>query len=119
MTNRRLTPNELTHVNALLDEIRGKLVDLAGDDRELLFAARRRIVVRLSYDERSTPAERNKIKAAKRIEQNGLCSLCGEQLPDKYAELDRFKACDGYTMENTRLVHHACHVADQAKKRYL
>jgi len=119
MANRRLTPDELTRVNALLDEIRGKLAELASDDRELLFAARRRIVVRLSYDERGTPAERNKIKASKRIEQSGLCPLCGEELPDKYAELDRFNAGDGYTMKNTRLVHHNCHVADQATKRYL
>jgi len=34
----------------------------------------------------------------------------------RYAELDRLKAQDGYTRENTRLVHQGCHVADQEKK---
>ena len=34
------------------------------------------------------------------------------------SELDRFKASDGYTVENTRLNHHECHVADQRAKGF-
>jgi hypothetical protein len=39
-------------------------------------------------------------------------------LPEKGAELDRFEAKLGYTAQNTRLVHHECHIEDQAKKKY-
>jgi hypothetical protein len=35
-----------------------------------------------------------------------MCPICSKQLPEKYAELDRFGASAGYTVENTRLVHH-------------
>jgi len=119
MANRKLSPDELTAVNLLLDEIRQRLDKFASNDLELLFAARRRLVVKLTHDERGTPATRNKLKALKMAEQNGLCPLCHKQLPPKYAELDRFNAADGYTPANTRLVHHDCHVADQARKKYL
>jgi hypothetical protein len=56
------------------------------------------------------------------VEQNGVCPLCeGKRgvLPVKYADLDRRIASHGYTPENTRLVHHECHVDDQKKKRYV
>jgi len=44
--------------------------------------------------------------------------MCGEILPLKDIELDRLEAYFGYTAENTRLVHHKCHIADQKKKKY-
>jgi hypothetical protein len=119
MPNRKLTPHERSESDILIQEIRSRLGAIAGGDAELLFALRRRLIVRLTHDERGTPTHRNKLKAIKRIEQNGSCAICGEQLPDKYAELDRFVASKGYTPENTRLVHHECHTADQAAKAYL
>ena len=119
MANRRLTTDELGKVNVLLETIRSALQEIGSADRELLFAARRRIIVRLGHDERGTPAHRNKLKILKFREQNGLCPICNEFLPEKYAELDRTNAADGYTPENTRLVHHDCHIADQATKKYL
>jgi hypothetical protein len=79
---------------------------MSSGDPELLFALRRRIIVKLTHDERGTPAHRNKIKRLKRAAQNGMCPICSKQLPEKYAELDRFGASAGYTVENTRLVHH-------------
>ncbi len=119
LTNRRLAPDELDRVNDILEKARNQLQELAGADTELLFAARRRMVVQLTHDERSTPAKRNKLKVLKMREQNGLCPLCTKALPEKYAELDRHNASAGYTAENTRLVHHECHIADQKRKRYL
>jgi len=35
-----------------------------------------------------------------------------------YSELDRKNAADGYTEENTDLVHSECHQARQAAKRH-
>jgi hypothetical protein len=96
-----------------------QLTRLSADDPELLFALRRRLLVKLTHDERGTPAHRNKIKRLKMIEQDGKCPICSKALPEKYAELDRFKASAGYTLDNTRLVHHECHISDQAKKSYL
>ncbi|WP_433966794.1 hypothetical protein [Tunturiibacter gelidiferens] len=53
MPNRNLDPEELKHANALLSEIRERLIALAGDDPLLLFAYRRKVVKELGYDERS------------------------------------------------------------------
>jgi hypothetical protein len=39
-------------------------------------------------------------------------------MPLKYSELDRKNAADGYTEENTELVHDKCHRARQAAKNY-
>jgi len=119
MSNRKLSPIEISGAVKLLNSIRANLDRISGGDPELLFALRRRLVVKLTHDERGTPAHRNKIKRLKRAEQNGMCPICGKELPLKYAELDRFNASAGYTVENTRLVHHACHIQDQAEKSYL
>lgn len=119
MPNRKLTPVEIPASVKLHTSIRKRLDALSAGDAELMFALRRRLIVKLTHDERGTPSHRNKIKRLKRAEQNGLCPICSKELPLKYAELDRFKASAGYTMENTRLVHHDCHIEDQKQKSYL
>jgi hypothetical protein len=43
---------------------------------------------------------------------------CREDMPLKYSELDRKDAADGYTAENTELVHAKCHQERQAAKGY-
>ncbi|WP_394886939.1 hypothetical protein ACG873_19840 [Mesorhizobium sp. AaZ16] len=119
MTKFRLSPLQRENADVLLEVIRNRLQELSGDNRELLFAYRRRLLVKLTHDERGTPAHRNKLKVLKLREQQGICPICSQNLPPKYAELDRLQASLGYTPENTRLVHHECHVADQAKKGYV
>jgi hypothetical protein len=119
MPNRKLSAVEIASAVKLHNSIRMRLDKLSAGDPELLFALRRRLIVKLTHDERGTPAHRNKIKRLKRAEQNGLCPICSKELPLKYAELDRFSASAGYTMGNTRLVHHDCHIQDQAGKSYL
>jgi len=118
MANRQLTPEELESANTLLAEIRQKLVALSRGDKDLLFAYRRKIYKELTYDERSKPMVRRKLKEQKWKEQRGLCALCGKELPEKYTVLDRFNAADGYTKENTRLIHQECDVDYQASKGY-
>lgn len=118
MQSRRLSPEERDELNALLGEFRDGLEKFAAGDAELLFAGRRRIIVKLGHDERGTPTHRNKLKDHKWADQSGLCAICGTELARPYAELDRFKASDGYTVSNTRLIHHECHIKDQAEKRY-
>jgi hypothetical protein len=119
MPNRKLSAVEITAAVKLHNSIRERLERISASDPELLFALRRRLIVKLTHDERGTPAHRNKIKRLKRAEQNGVCPICSNELPLKYAELDRFVASAGYTMENTRLVHHDCHINDQQEKAYL
>src|ERR1700691_2781608 len=109
MANRTLTADELNNAKALLAEVRERLNALAGDDRLLLFAYRRKIVKELGYDERSKPGHRNKLKALKWGLQGRRCAHCNEEMPLKYSELDRKNAADGYTEENTELVHAKCH----------
>jgi hypothetical protein len=118
MPNRNLNAEELKRANDLLIEIRSRLVGLAANDPLLLFAYRRKIVKELGYDERGKPGSRNILKALKWGSQQGLCAHCKESLPRKYSELDRKNAADGYTEENTDLVHAKCHQERQAAKRY-
>lgn len=94
---------------AILAELRGRIAEVAGEDRERLFQMRRYILKRLEFDERGTPTQRRKLKEAKRKMQRGLCAVCHGVLPERGAELDRFKAMDGYTSGNTQLVCHSCH----------
>jgi len=118
MANRNLSPDELQKANELLEEVRHRLKNLSLGDPALLFAYRRKIAKELQYDERGKPGQRGKLKALKFGEQGGKCAECGEPLPEKYCELDRKNAIDGYTRENTELVHAACHQKRQADKRY-
>lgn len=118
MPNPLLTVDQLAAARALLDEVRERLASLSGQDRELLFAYRRKVYKELMYDERSKPSVRRRLKALKMTEQAGLCALCNEQLPAKGAVLDRTRALDGYVADNTRLVHGSCDVAQQALKGY-
>ena len=74
------------------------------------FAARHYLWYRLIFDERGTPAERNKLKARLYERQRGRCSLCRKPFDGiKGAELHRVEAAVGYTELNTSLLHHACH----------
>jgi hypothetical protein len=118
MPNRQLNAEELVLARGILETVRKELERLSGGDAELLFAYRRKVAKELTYDERSGPTQRRKLKKLKRFEQKGLCPICLKELPLKYAELDRIEASAGYTPENTRLVHYECHVAEQAEKGY-
>ncbi len=118
MPNRRLSIEKLEKANALLAEVRAKLEALSGGDKDLLFAYRRKVYKELTYDERDKPMVRRKLKDQKRKEQRGLCVICKEPLPGKYTVLDRLRAVDGYTRENTRLIHQACDVKHQESKGY-
>jgi hypothetical protein len=108
MANRNLNPAELTSANELLGEIRKRLLDLSAGAPLLLFAYRRKIIKELGYDERGKPVARAKLKWMKWGRQNAKWAHCGEDMPLKYSELDRQNAADGYTPENTELVHANC-----------
>lgn len=118
MPSRRLTKDEAAKADALLTEVKAMVTDAAGGDLVLLFALRRRLFTRLMYWERSTPAERTKLKVVKHRAQGGLCAICGGPMDVKGSELDRADPVDGYTAENTRLVHHECHRKDQETKGF-
>jgi hypothetical protein len=62
MANRNLTLGELEKANLLLREVHARLKALAGDDADLVFAYNRKIAKELSYDERSKPMVRRKLK---------------------------------------------------------
>jgi hypothetical protein len=94
---------------AILESIRQQVSEVAGDDRVLMFQVRRYILKRLEFDERGTPTQRRKLKDAKRKSQKGLCAVCKVELPERGAELDRFKAIDGYIAGNTQLICRSCH----------
>ncbi|WP_263382908.1 HNH endonuclease [Granulicella arctica] len=104
-----LSPEDRARALAILAQVRAEILAVAGEDRELSFQMKRYIAKRLEFDERGTPTQRKKLKEQMLKKQGGLCALCREKLPQRGAELDRFKAIDGYTVENTQLVCPACH----------
>jgi len=120
MPNPQLNENQRKELfDPLFDSIKEKLEELSKNDPDLLFALRRKLYKELSYLERGCPMSRKRVKALKRKEQDGLCAICHEPLPDLYAELDRIEAKHGYTVANTRLVHHDCHILEQQQKKFL
>ncbi len=118
MPNRNLTVAELSEAQKILSEIRTRIKALSAGDAELEFAYRRKLFKELGYDERGKPSQRSKLKAIKWGLQGSKCAHCGEEMPLSYSELDRKRAADGYTLENTELVHAKCHQERQAAKRY-
>ncbi len=119
MPNPRLTPEQRTTLFLpLFEKIRKEMEQVSGGDLKVLWALRRKIAKELGYLERGKPADRRKLQKQKYSDQNGLCAICGKQLPERGGELDRKEAFSGYTSENTRLVHHDCHVADQKSRNF-
>lgn len=118
MPSRKLTPAEAATADAILDRVKADIKAAAGNDPVLLFALRRRTFSRLMHWERGTPAERRKLQKLKYAEQNGRCGRCGEQMDVQGSELDRKDPVDGYTVQNTRLLHHDCHVKEQQEKGF-
>ena len=118
MANRNLTKGELEYALELLAEVRARLTELSGGDPDLLFAYRRKIAKELQYDERKKPMARRSLKNRKWVAQDRLCAHCRKEMPLKYSHLDRKNAANGYTDENTELVHAGCHHERQAAKRY-
>jgi hypothetical protein len=118
MPNRNLTAGELTVAWQLIESINARLEALAGGDKELLFAYRRKVYKELIYGERGRPMLRRALKRKKALEQKGLCATCDRPLPDRYAVLDRIVAKDGYTTENTRLLCPECDTGIQKARGY-
>lgn len=118
MANRILHKDELTRANELLARIRRDIDALAGGDNELRFAYNRKISKMLVYDERSNPMTRRKMKAQKRAAQGDRCAVCNDSLPEKYTVIDRIRAVDGYTFENTRVLCEPCDRKVQAERGY-
>lgn len=119
MSSPRLTPQQRDELfKPLFEIVKGELDRLSDGDLKVLWSLRRKLAKELMYLERGRPMDRRKLKNQKFADQKGLCGICGKPLPERGAELDRFDAFLGYTTENTRLVHHECHVEDQKSKNY-
>jgi hypothetical protein len=104
-----LSDEGLTKVRELLDRVRTDLDYLFSRDPKTLHHARRYLMKRLEFDERSRPSDRKDVKLTLMAKQQGKCAICGEPLPAKGSELDRSDPVLGYTEENCKLVHHECH----------
>ena len=119
MANPQLTKEQRAKLFVpLFERVQADLQALSGSDAPLMWALRRKLAKELVYLERSTPAARNKLKALMWAKQDGNCALCRQPMPQKGSELDRFEAYLGYVESNVQLVHHECHIKDQASKDY-
>ena len=115
---RRLTDSERELAGQILEKTRKQLEELAKNDRDLLWAARRYVYIRLQHDERGKPMERKILKMEKMISQNSKCLICGEKLPKRGAVLDRIAPMEGYTFDNTRLLCQTCDRNEQEKRGF-
>jgi hypothetical protein len=119
MSNRQLTKEELKKfAYPVLAGIRRRLSKLSGGDEELLWALRRKITKELLYDERSKPAHRTALKKRKRKEQNNLCAVCRQPLPNDGSVLDRLQAMAGYTDANTQVLCPTCDRKIQKDRKF-
>jgi ribosomal protein L44E len=116
--NRRLTDEERDLVLPLLNEVRGRLKALAGNDSDLHWALRRKLYKELMYDERSKPMQRRALKVFKRKEQGNKCGECHGELPETNVVLDHHEAMKGYTKENTRLLCRECDYRIQQERGF-
>ena len=118
-TNPQLSKEQRTQLFApLFERVKAELLALSGGDARLMWALRRKLAKELVYIERKGPAARSKLKVLMWAKQNGNCALCHQPMPLKGSELDRSEAYLGYEESNVRLVHHDCHIKDQAGKGY-
>lgn len=119
MANPILSKEDREHLfRPLFAEFVAMIAEASGGDENRLRALRRKIAKELVYLERSKPGDRARLKKVMRSKQNGPCAPCGPPLPESGADLDRFVAKLGCVEANVRLMHHECHVKDQATKRY-
>jgi ribosomal protein L44E len=118
MPNRQLTSEEREVAKRILNETKQRISALSKNDADLEWSMRRYIYKQLIYGERRPPMVRRALKTKLRSKQNGLCPLCGEQLPEKNAVLDRLEAMKGYTEDNTRLLCPSCDKKVQEQRRY-
>lgn len=119
MGNPQLSKEQRTQLFApLFERVKAELYALSSGDARLMWALRRKLAKELVYIERSTPAARNKLKTLMWAKQGGICTLCSRPMSQKGSELDRSDAYLGYIESNVRLVHHECHINDQAGKGY-
>jgi hypothetical protein len=114
-----LTNDELKQLfTPLIAQVRERLRELSGGAEDLHWALRRKLAKELTYDERSKPMERRALKARKREQQQGLCALCKQPLPEKDVILDRLEAMLGYTDQNTRLLCRSCDYKVQSERKF-
>jgi hypothetical protein len=119
MAEERLTPQQNAAAKKILEATRQMIRELAEGDRETEFRIRRYIRVRLEHDERGKPIERKLLKLKKFAEQRGLCAECRKPMTlEEEPHLHRVVASRGYTLENTKLVHHECHRQQQRSKGF-
>ena len=120
MPCRRLDGEELKKAAKFLKSIRVKLESLSGRDPNLLFAYRRKICRELKSDEGGKFAERKLLRAQKLILQHFKCAnpKCRKDLRTVEAEMHRFDAPLGYTLENTQVLCRNCHRKQQAARAF-
>ena len=119
MANRTLTPAERAIAKKVFDSIEKKLANLAGKDKNLIFAFRRKISRSLIEKEKGTVAEHNRLKKEKWSENNGRCEYGKHKMPTlRGAVLHRHEAMRGYTARNTILICPKCHDEIHTKVGY-
>jgi hypothetical protein len=105
------TEDQREKAHKLLRSLVDDIIKLSQGDKTLVFAL-------MEYKERGNPAQRRKMKSKMHIQQKGLCTLCGCELPTKGAEFHRTDTVIGDIEINTVLICHTCHDSEQEAKSF-
>jgi hypothetical protein len=90
----------------VLNYVRNEITVLSKGDVDLAFRIRRFIHARLQLDNRPSRA----LQRLKFDEQQGRCAECNQPFEQKGTHLHRLRP-EGYTADNTILLHPVCHTA--------
>jgi hypothetical protein len=117
--NRKLRDEERSALAIPILQTARTMIEAASKgDEQLAFAINRYVYARLQVDERGGSMQRRDLKNRKRAQQKGKCPICGGELPESGAVLDRLNAMDRYIEANTRVICRMCDGRIQEERRY-
>lgn len=120
MAGPRLTDEQRAKLfEPLFKRVVADLQRVSGGNKDVIWALRRKLAKDLTYLERGTPTERKILKAVMWHKQKGKCAICKKRMELRNSELDRKVTVRGYIESNVRLVHHDCHIKDQARRGFM
>jgi len=115
--NRRLSEAERVHAHQILEGVRLLINGCEGRQSAYVGFAAIRLCPPLSRRAEQTDAKEAAQAEQDDFSEGPLCRM-RQGTAKRGSELDRVNAMDGYTEQNTRLVHHECHVKSQEEKGF-
>jgi hypothetical protein len=114
----RLTKEQREEAASITAATLAKIQAAAKGDPGLFYAFVQKIGGTILYVNRDRAIDRGKMRRLKFQKQDGLCGMCDQRLTLKGSNLHRFYAPNGYSSENTVLLHPGCHNRHHKQEKY-